>query len=138
MKAARTMFMIASILTIAGGALHFFGQFASGHEGAESLIGAMRSFKIGAGARAFSYWDVMQSWGIGMGATLIWIGVLNLVLAGYLAERPGMLRFAAIIDGLGTLAFVATAALFGILGPALIMCLPMVAFFLAAMFSRSN
>ena len=138
MKSARIMFIIASIMTILGGTAHFVGQFASGNEGAESLISAMRSFKIGNGPRAFSFWDVMQSWGIGMGTDLIWIGLLSLVLAGYLSERPGMLRLAAIINGLGTLAFVAMAFLYGIIGPGLIMCLPMAAFFLAAIFSRTR
>jgi hypothetical protein len=138
MKAARIMFIIASVMTILGGTAHFFGQFASGHDGAESLVSAMRSFKMGNGPRAFSFWDVMQSWGIGMGTDLIWIGVLSLLLAGYLSERPGMLRLAAIINGLGTLAFVAMAFLYGIIAPGLIMCLPMAAFFLAAIFSRTR
>jgi hypothetical protein len=132
------MFIIASVLTILGGMLHFFGQFGSGNEGAESLIAAMRSFKIGNGPRAFSFWDIMQAWGAGLGTSFIWIGLLSLVLAGYLAERPGMLRIAAIVNGLGTLAFVAMALLYGILPPALIMCLPMAAFFLAAIFSRTR
>jgi hypothetical protein len=132
------MFMIASVLTILGGVAHFAGQFGSGLEGAESLISAMRSFKLGNGPRAFSFWDVMQAWGIGLGTVLIWIGILSLVLAAYLAERPSMLRIAAIINGAGTLAFVGLALHYGFVGPALINCLPMAAFFLAAIFSRAR
>jgi hypothetical protein len=80
----------------------------------------------------------MQSWVSGWGLISSGSELLSLVLAGYLSEQPGMLRLAAIINGLGTLAFVAMALLYGIIGPGLIMCLPMAAFFLAAIFSRSR
>ena len=136
MRAAKILFVVASVLVILGGVAHFAGQFRGKEEGRIAVIEEMKNYKVPPETGKFSLWDVMQAFGVGLGASIIWYGVLNLVLAGYLAERPAILRNAALVNAGAMLTFVLPVVYYRIFPPAAVMSPSWILYLVAAVFSQ--
>ena len=136
MRAAKILFVMASILVILGGVAHFVGQFGGKEEGRVAVIEQMKNYKIPPENGQFSLWDVMQAFDVGLGSSIIWYGILNLVLAGYLAERPAMLRNAALVNAAAMLTFALVVVLYRIFPPAVVMSPSWIVYLLAAIFAQ--
>jgi hypothetical protein len=135
MRKAKILFVVASLLVILGGVLHFVGQFGGKEEGRNVVIEEMKNYKIPPQTGQFSLWDVMQAFGVGLGASIIWYGILNLALADYLAERPAMLRNAALVNAAAMLTFALVVVYYRIFPPAAVMTPSWIAYLLAAIFA---
>lgn len=136
MRTAKILFVVASVLVILGGVAHFVGQFGGKEEGRIAVIEEMKNYKIPPETGRFSLWDVMQAFGVGLGASIIWYGVLNLVLAGYLAETPAMLRNAALVNAAAMLTFALVVVCYRIFPPAAVMSPSWIAYLAAAIFAQ--
>lgn len=117
---------------ILGGALHFVGQFWGEEEGRIAVVQEMKNYKIPPETGRFSLWDVMQEFGVEMGAGIIWFGILNLVLAGYLAESAAVLRTAALVNAAAMLTAALVAVYYTIFPPAAVMSPAWIVYLLAA------
>lgn len=136
MRTAKILFVVASVLVILGGVAHFVGQFGGKDEGRIAVIEEMKNYKIPPGTGQFSLWDVMQAFGVGLGGSILWYGILNLVLAGYLAERPGMLRNAALANAGAMLTFALVVVYYRIFPPAVVMSPSWIVYLLAAILAQ--
>ncbi len=133
MRTAKILFVVASVLVILGGIAHFVGQFGGKEQGRIQVIEEMKNYKIPPQTGKFSLWDVMQAFGVGLGASIIWYGILNLVLAAYLAEKPAVLRTAALVNAAAMLSFVLEVVYYRIFPPAVIVSPSWIVYLAAAL-----
>ena|ERR1043166_1822990 len=137
-RAAGRLHATGGILFIVTGAAHTLGQFTSGASdpGRRAVEKAMRDFSIS--GTSFTYWNVMQCWGVLYGGMTMLFGVLLLSAARSAPGHPRVRRVTAIVGALAAILQAGVSLVYRTPPPAFFMVPAAVVLVLAAALPERN